>query len=97
VSNVIPLSISLSSPSVAIQQVASSWSTTDDPCDGWIVGYRDHDGWAQGKTITETDTFAAALAWARSFSVFGRLPIVEVDANGTIICVIDIKAESMEA
>jgi hypothetical protein len=74
---------------IAIQEVAASSSTGDESSAAWRVAAHDADDQPAGLMNVETDTFADAVKWAKSMRGIRKLPIIEVDAQGKAICVIE--------
>ncbi len=74
---------------ITIQEVEASFSTEDEPTIAWRVAAHDANDQPAGLMNVETDTFADAVKWAKSLRGICKLPIVELDAQGAAICVIE--------
>jgi hypothetical protein len=74
---------------IAIQEVEASGSTEQDAATAWRVAAHDANDQPAGMMNVETDTFADAVKWAKSMRGIRKLPIVEIDAQGAAICVVE--------
>lgn len=77
---------------IAIQEVEASSAAQDEPSTAWRVAAHDAHDQPAGLMNIETDTFADAVKWAKSMRGIRKLPIVELDAQGAAICVIELDA-----
>jgi hypothetical protein len=79
---------------IAIQEVAASWSTDDEPDTAWRVAAHDGDGQPTGRMNVETGSFAEAVKWAKSMRGLRDLPVLEIDTAGKLLCVVELDADA---